>query len=228
MQKINPDPSKVWDKSYITYRRLWLDSMLDAFSPCMSGIVIDLGGKREKKRGLFQAPEGQARAWWYINLDVSTSPNIFADVSQVPLERQSADYIICTEVLEHLPNPRACVDEIYRLLHDNGVALVSVPFLYPVHADPFDFQRFTKDGLRGVFSEFSSVEIREMGGLLGTIGMFLELGIPDFAERTFRVPFKRRLTRYLGRLLCWLDLLQYDRSKKLDRFTTGYFVMARK
>ena len=227
MQTIQPDPSKVWDKSYITYRRLWLDSMLDAFAPNMHGVVVDLGGKQERKRGSFQPPEHQAQAWWYINLDWETAPNIFADVAQVPFARQYVDCIICTEVLEHLPNPQSCVDEIYRLLRNNGIAFVSVPFLYPVHADPFDFQRFTGDGLRNLFRDFKSVEVIPMGGYTGVLGLMFELGAAGIAGDTLLKKIFRLGMRRISRWLCSYDLsANAHESLVWSKFTTGYFVRA--
>ena len=227
MQKINPDPSKVRDRTYITYRRLWLDSMLDAFTPNMHGIVVDLGGKRKRKRGYFQAPEHQAQAWWYINLDWETAPNIFADVTQVPIAGQYTDCIICTEVLEHLPNPQSCVDEIYRLLRSNGIAFVSVPFFYPVHADPFDCQRFTDDGLRHLFRDFKSVDVIRMGGYAGVLGLILELGAAGIAGDTFLQKLVSWMMRRSSRWMCSYDLsVNAYESPAWSKFTTGYFVRA--
>ena len=131
-----PSGSALFKKTYITYRRLWLDACLDAYSHQMCGLVLDLGGKREKKRGSFQPPEYQAHAWWYLNLDLSTHPNLFADVTKTPIKTASVDCLICTEVLEHLKDPQACVNEMYRLLRDDGLVFASTPFIYPVHADP--------------------------------------------------------------------------------------------
>ncbi|HXF85989.1 MAG TPA: class I SAM-dependent methyltransferase [Anaerolineales bacterium] len=159
-----PERTTFWKKNYITYRRLWLDSCLNAFASEMRGVVVDLGGKRENKRGSFQPPEHQAQAWWYVNLDLTTHPHIFADVLFVPLKSQSVDCVICTEVLEHLSDPQACVNEIHRLLRDGGLVLASTPFLYPVHADPYDFQRFTEDGLQNLFRNFNSSLDKIWGG----------------------------------------------------------------
>ena len=119
-KKYVPKKSGFWKGNYVTYRRLWVDSCLNAFIDEDHGLVIDLGGKRENKRGSFLPPEHQADAWLYLNLDPQASPNIFSDVVKTPLLKQSADYIICTEVLEHLSNPQACVDEIHRILREDG------------------------------------------------------------------------------------------------------------
>jgi len=229
MSKYVPARSAVWEKGYISYRRLWLDSCLEASSDEMRGIVIDLGGKREKKqkRGTFKPPEEKARAWWYINLDRNTSPNIFADVNQAPLGGQSVDCVICTEVLEHIPDPKACVHEMYRLLQKGGMAFVSAPFMYPVHADPFDFQRFTDEGLRNLFKDFASVEIIQMGSYAGTLGMLIEIGIEGVQGKSFLQRIMRWSMRRIARGLCWFDLSHYDLENVVwNKFTTGYFVKA--
>lgn len=229
MPMILPDRLDYWKtKDYLTYRRLWLDVGLVAFSADMRGVVLDLGGIRENKRGTFQPPETQAKAWWYVNLNMDTKPNVFADVTRVPVQSRSVDYIICTEVLEHLKDPQACVDEIHRLLRADGAVLASVPFFYPMHADPYDFQRFTEDGLRHLFRDFSSVEVLRMGGYLGVLGMLVELGITGVQGNGLFARFTRWGMKWLSRALCRTDLALWGRENvHWQKYTTGYFVYAR-
>lgn len=220
--------SKPWKtKGYITYRRFWLDACLTAASNEMRGTVLDLGGKRENKRGTFKPPEHKAREWWYLNLDLSTHPDIYADVTQTPLQTASVDCILCTEVLEHLSDPQMCVDEIYRLLCDDGLVFASTPFFYPVHADPYDFQRFTEDGLRHLFREFKSVQVFRMGGYFGVLGLICELGIPSENGKTFTSKFTRWALKWLSRWLISYDLFYFDHENiSRQKFTTGYFLKA--
>jgi len=221
---------KIWkNDGYITYRRFWLDALLKEFSVQMRGTVIDLGGKRENKRGNFIPPEEQANAWWYINLDLTTNPNIFADVTHTPIQSGSVDCILCTEVLEHLPDPQSCVDEIHRLLCNGGMAYVSVPFFYPVHADPYDFQRFTEDGLRHLFREFASVEVHRMGGYAGTLGLLLELGRIEKNNSSFAEKNINWLMKWISRWLIHYDLVTFNTEKpEWHKFTTGYFIRAQR
>ena len=222
---LRPNVEFIFKKGYVTYRRLWLDSCLNAFAGEMRGTVLDLGGKRENKRGSFQPPEHQAQTWWYVNLDRETTPNIFADVTRTPLEDQSMDCVLCTEVLEHLPNPQSCVDEVHRLLRNDGTAFVSVPFFYPVHADPYDFQRFTEDGLRRLFREFKSVEVHRMGGYAGSLGLMIELGIAGLDGKSISHRILRWAMKWISRGLCWYDLSIFGReSSSWQKFTTGYFL----
>ena len=222
-----PDFSAILEKNYVTYRRFWLDFMLSAFAHEMRGVVFDLGGKRDNKRGTFISPENQVHTWQYVNLDMSTHPNIFADVTRVPVLSQSVDSIVCTEVLEHLPNPQACVDEIHRLLRKDGLVFASTPFFYPVHADPYDFQRFTEDGLRHLFRDFKSVEVYRMGGYAGVLGLIVELGIQGLSEDRFVSRIFRWIMKWFSRLLFRYDLSIFGRENEVwSKFTTGYFIHA--
>jgi ubiquinone/menaquinone biosynthesis C-methylase UbiE len=55
-------------------------------------------------------------------------PNVCrADVTQLPFADQSLDAIICTDLLEHLPEDAPAVREFYRTLKPGGTLLVSVP-----------------------------------------------------------------------------------------------------
>ena len=56
--------------------------------------------------------------------------------------------VIGLEVFEHIKYPNKAVNEIYRLLKPNGNFLMSVPFMFPIHDEPYDFQRWTLQGLR--------------------------------------------------------------------------------
>jgi SAM-dependent methyltransferase len=226
-KNIIPERPGFWKKNYVTYRRLWLDSCLKAFAGEMRGTVLDLGGKRENKRGSFQPPEQLARSWQYINLDWVTRPNIFADVTRTPLQAESVDCILCTEVLEHLPDPQACVDEAHRILRPRGVVLASVPFFYPVHADPYDFQRFTEDGLRHLFHDFTLVEIHRMGGYVGVLGLLLEIGTAGVEGNVISKRLLRWGMKWASRFLCHYDLSVFGNESALwQKFTTGYFVRA--
>lgn len=72
------------------------------------------------------------------------------------------DYIVCTEVLEHTLNPFAAVEEIYRLLSNNGLLFLSVPFNFRIHGPLPDCWRFTEHGLRALLSKFEILELNSL------------------------------------------------------------------
>jgi SAM-dependent methyltransferase len=222
-----PEPviTDVFSSPLVTYRRLWLDRLLEFHAAEMQGYVIDVGGKRHNKRGQFSPPHKNAKAWVYVNLDIDTQPDLFADVSTLPISNQSADVVICTEVLEHLANPVTCSTEIVRILKPGGIAFVSVPFMYPIHADPYDFQRFTDDGLKHLFKTCSTMKIWPMGGFLGVLGMFLEIGVSGIQGKSLHTKILRRALTQLARQLCARDLAMKNKQPVAwQKFTTGYFM----
>jgi SAM-dependent methyltransferase len=75
-------------------------------------------------------------------------PQVFADAAELPFPDAQFDGVICLEVLEHVTAPATVMSEIARVLRPGGTAWISMPFLYPLHDAPFDFQRYTEFGLR--------------------------------------------------------------------------------
>jgi SAM-dependent methyltransferase len=53
---------------------------------------------------------------------------VVADITRVPFETASASLIVAISSIEHVPNDRGVFKEIGRLLADEGIAVVSVPF----------------------------------------------------------------------------------------------------
>ncbi|OQW92970.1 MAG: hypothetical protein BWK79_13580, partial [Beggiatoa sp. IS2] len=85
----------------------------------------------------------QTAVHWY-----ATRPQVYGDAQQLPFSDDSMDTVLLLDVLEHLPNPEACLQEIVRILKPTGKLVLKVPFLYPLHDVPLDFQRWTQFGLR--------------------------------------------------------------------------------
>lgn len=79
------------------------------------------------------------------------------------------DTIFCTEVLEHLPDPFQAVAEFHKTLNDGGTIILSVPFVMPLHNEPYDFYRYTKYGLLKLFEKFEVMELTPSGGLLSLL-----------------------------------------------------------
>lgn len=60
----------------------------------------------------------------------------------------SFDYILCTQVLEHLKEPQKAFQEFYRILKPGGKVFLTTNFVYQIHMAPNDYYRFTKFGLK--------------------------------------------------------------------------------
>jgi len=110
----------------------------------------------------------------YVGLDINPNAenvNIVADAHDIPLGNETFDSAVCIAVLEHVKNPDIVLKEIYRVLKSNGKLFVAVPFLQPVHNDPDDLWRWTKNGIITLLgkSRFKILEFRDVNGFWITI-----------------------------------------------------------
>lgn len=63
--------------------------------------------------------------------------DIISDIGQIPVENESFDAILCSEVLEHLPDPIKAINEFERILKKGGVLLITAPYASLTHFAPF-------------------------------------------------------------------------------------------
>ena len=91
----------------------------------------------------------------------STMPDVFGDAQTLPFATESIECVTLMDVLEHLPNPEECISEVARVLKNNGTFVIQVPFMYPIHDSPYDFQRWTVFGLKSLLEKYSFSIIEE-------------------------------------------------------------------
>ncbi|MGV6826004.1 MAG: class I SAM-dependent methyltransferase, partial [bacterium] len=72
------------------------------------------------------------------------SPDVLGTAEALPFAPNCFDSLVCLEVMEHLPDPQGALEEMYRVLRPSGKVLISIPFAYPIHDAPYDFQRLTR------------------------------------------------------------------------------------
>jgi SAM-dependent methyltransferase len=91
---------------------------------------------RRSRRVLHLAPEpglhaalSQAPTVDYVTADLEPGPNVQvqADARDLPFDDDSFDVIVCSHVLEHIPEDVRVAREMARVLTPDGVALIQVP-----------------------------------------------------------------------------------------------------
>ena len=207
-------------------RRSYLDRLLFQNVDKMKKRVLDVGGKKDAKRGEFRPPISAVESWEYLNIDKATNPDYLGSAENIPVGDNTFDTVLLCEVLEHLKNPQIVLREVRRVLRSPGAIILSVPFLLPIHGDPFDYQRWTGTKLREELegAGFSRVEIHPMGGVLAVIHDLLRVWIlrsSDGASVFWKLGFV--FIRLLFPLLSRLDVKTSSSAKYI---TTGYFAIA--
>lgn len=139
---------------------------LEALAPRLTGIVLDFGAGSQPYRSLLK------NCTTYVSLEYDTPQNrerkvadIFYDGRTIPGENSIYDGILSNQTLEHVPNPDIIVAEWARILKDDGLLLITMPFMWPEHEMPYDFQRYSSGGLRFIL-EKNGFEIVEQYRLL--------------------------------------------------------------
>jgi SAM-dependent methyltransferase len=73
-----------------------------------------------------------------VTADLYAPADLRLDISDMDLPDGSFDLILCSHVLEHVPDDRAAMSELRRVLADGGLALLLVPYRadLPTYEDP--------------------------------------------------------------------------------------------
>lgn len=66
-----------------------------------------------------------------------TGLNITCDIVDMPLEDETVDVILCTEVFEHLKNPMLALKEFSRILKPGGMLILTAPVCCLTHMAPY-------------------------------------------------------------------------------------------
>ena len=103
--------------------------------------------------------------------------------------------IVINEVLEHISQPVTALTTLKELLAPGGVLITTTPFLMAYHANPDDYLRYTKSGVRSILSQagLQVGTVRSYGNFLALLGFNAgfgadevqpkELDAPDWSER---------------------------------------------
>ncbi len=184
--------------------------------------VLDLGGRIQPYRPLLA---GRVRRYLAVDLRQTPLVNVVARGEQIPLASERFDLVICTQMLEYIPEPAVVIAEIHRVLRPGGCLFLSVPAASVRDAEE-DAWRFLPAALRQLLAVFSQSEIVSEGSSL--IGFFRTVNV---CLSTF-LRYQALRTVYLWTIcpllnLCG-ELLEHLASSNNDQFTPNYSAWAQK
>jgi SAM-dependent methyltransferase len=203
--------------------RLSLLEKIKQHAGYVRGKVLDVGaGSYSRYRSFFSSSS-------YLRMDVFEHPNIdvVATAEEMPFEDSSFDSIVCTQVLEDIPDPMKAVGEFYRVLVDRGHVLLTTGFLAPICGDPTDSWRFTDYGLRSLFEKqgFTVIRLEPIGGFHGVKA---QMNIRKLIEKfsLYESAFGRLFGIYF-RFYCAYAMWR-DRKDPSKIFAHGWIIIAQK
>lgn len=164
-----------------------------------------------------------------IETDIALGPrtSIICDGHDLPFADGSMDAVIIQAVLHCVVNPYRCVDEIYRVLKDDGFVYSETPFMQQVVDGPHDFQRFTLLGHRRLFRRFEEVAAGSGGGPGMVLGWAYEYFLLGFASSKRGKALAMCLAQLTGFWIKYFDYFVVDRIGAQDG-TKGTYFLGRK
>jgi SAM-dependent methyltransferase len=211
-------PEKLDSKNYHYYipRKSILD-FLRSNSSQFKGCFVDLGCGFMPYRRMIESSVQEYIGIDIENSDIYTADNIvFWDGKTIPLENESVDVLLSTELLEHVEFPKDISKEVFRVLKPGGIWLGTIPFVWSVHEVPHDWSRYTPFALSDIIQHpgFSVGKISALGGMNASLALMLGLWLES------QSPAKRWVARMKrNSILYWMRRLIQTDNKHIDIFS---------
>lgn len=136
------------------------------------GRLLDVGCGNSPYRHLLDPAATQyqgvdvpaAADFGYQNPDI-----VYYDGHALPFPDATFDAVLCTEVIEHIPDPTEIIREMHRVLKPGGRLIATIPWSARFHYQPFDYHRYTPSMLQPLFAMFATTAITSRGTDLSSI-----------------------------------------------------------
>jgi ubiquinone/menaquinone biosynthesis C-methylase UbiE len=216
------------------YVRASIKKAMESKLSLLTGSLLDIGcGKMPYKEFILKNSPVEK----YTGLDIENAkiydtnvkPDFTWDGIKMPFENNSFHTTFATEVLEHCPDPKIILNEVYRVMRNEGCFFFTVPFLWPLHEVPNDEYRYTPFALERLLQDsgFRSIEIKATGGWHASMAQMLGLWVR-------RAPMSEKKRSMLSKILKPVikKLIHSDKYSSIDfkegQMITGLYGIAYK
>lgn len=185
------------------------DQIIIKYLPFLEGArtIIELGSG-EPYYSFFSSPN---QKWLRTDLD---RPGVFnLDARKMIFSDNSVDSFLSIFMLEHVFEYDKVTNEIYRCLKIGGRALIVVPFLIENHGIPYDYFRWTPEGLKLSLNKFKILTTIYGGGRFTSAAMFFHEKIENGSKLSW-------ISRTFLRLISFPFIIASLFEEKINRYPT--------
>ena len=172
-EQFNPSILGLFINPYY-FSRISLYKAIKSASGNLDGSLLDIGCGNKPYEQLFNVES-------YIGVELDTVENrtnkkadYFYDGLTLPFSSDSFDSIICNQVFEHVFNPDQFLQEIFRVTKPGGKIILTAPFIWDEHEQPYDFARYTSYGLNFLLKKYG-FEVITFKKTLSDASLFFQL-----------------------------------------------------
>jgi SAM-dependent methyltransferase len=192
-QYFQPTPilGMLFNPFYIARRALW--KKIQMLGKHIQGKTLDIGCGSKPYEKCFLSTE-------YIGLEIHNTINlaikkvdVFYEGKKIPFENETFDSVVCFQVLEHVFEPEEFLNEIYRILKPGGKLLLTVPFVWDEHEQPYDYARYSSFGLTYLLQKHH-FQILEHHKTVQNAGVIVQLTAEYFYKLAHNVKILKYLT----------------------------------
>lgn len=133
--------------------RRGLSNAIKKHSKNLHGKLLDVGCGTKPYKELFNVDS-------YIGLDIDSNhvremgvADDMYDGNSFPYQSSEFDSVLCNQVLEHVFEPDLFLTEINRVMKSRGKLLLTIPFVWDEHEQPFDYARYSSFGLKALLEK---------------------------------------------------------------------------
>lgn len=125
------------------HRTMWIYLMESGVLVDPQSRVLDIAPRAAMSRRLERKLRGR-----YVSGDLMLPPvSVYLDLTALPFLDASFNVVICSHVLEHVPDDRAAMAQLRRVLQPGGFAFVPVP-IHPTNTETIEDPAITSDADR--------------------------------------------------------------------------------
>lgn len=186
----------------------------------LTGTLMDFGCGSKPYKSLFNVDE-------YVGVDLYNPAHlhddepvdIFYDGKTIPFPDAHFDAVFSSEVFEHVFNIDDILKEINRVMKKGGKMLITCPFAFPEHEEPYDYARYTVFALKELLTRhgFNILIVEKTGNSVQAITQLQIINLVSFKSKI------RLINGIYWRIVTvWMNLYALLLSKILPKRQTLY------
>ena len=159
----------------------------------VTGKTLDVGCGTKPYEKFFRSTE-------YVGLEIDTTLNrerkkadVYYSGGPFPFQDKEFDSVVTNQVFEHVFNPVEFLGELNRVLKNNGTLLLTVPFVWDEHEQPYDFARYSSFAIAYLFHQYG-FSIKTHRKSVNDVRVFAQLINGYLYKKTVHNPLLRKLT----------------------------------